>query len=225
MSPARSVDGDDLRVSSRQVVDVSVRTLRTRGLPYAAARAAADVVEELEAVDAIGLRALAAALQRPVVEPTVTEAGLDAHGAGSLLVVEAAVDLLCLSSAVDITDVGEPYALLSALGRVTADRGGAWCAQWSVRSSAADGSMSGGCAVGADGTAWRWGGVPTDPRPAAPTLAVRIRTGVPAEHAVRVPNAASALVAARESGLVVGRACWEPLATAAQAFLVEVPAG
>ncbi len=220
MSPTRSVDVDRVRVSSRQVVDVTVRTLRTRGLPYAAARAAADVVEELEAVDASGLRALAAALQRPVVEPTVTDAGLDAHGAGGLLVVEAGVDLLCLSGAVDIADVGEPYALLSALRRVVDDRGGSWCARWSD----ADGSAPGGCAVSADGSACCWGGTPTPHRPAAATHTVRIHAGHPVEHAVRLPDAASALVAARESGLVVDHDHWGPLAAAAQAFLVDVPA-
>ncbi|CAN5417342.1 hypothetical protein BH24ACT12_BH24ACT12_16200 [soil metagenome] len=224
MSPARSLSGDDVRVSSRQVVDVSVRTLRTHGLPYAAARAAADVVEELEAVDSSGLHALAAALQRPVVEPTVTETGLNAHGAGGLLVVEAAVDLLCLSGAVDIVDVGEPSALLSALRRVVADRGGSWSAQWSAQWSAADGSAPGGCAVRADGSACLWGPAPA-PQQMAPTRTVRIRAEEPVQHAVGVADAANALVVARESGLVVDSACWEPLSAAAQAFLVVVPAG
>ncbi len=217
----------EVRVSTRQLVDVAVRSLRARGLCHAAARAAAEVVEELEAVEGAGVSTLSAALHGPVAPPEVSGGRVVAAGCSAVLAVEVVADLLCTRDAADVEAVAGPEALLAALRVVAARRGAPWRALWS-----APGGGTAGCAVLADGSACRWDGAPADATtagtPADIGVDVRVEAGGPprchpAPLVTHLPDRDEALAAARGDGIGVPTAVWAGLRESARDFLVDDP--
>lgn len=215
MSTAQA-DGHTIAVSTREIVDVAIRSLRAHGAIYAAAQQAGEIVEELHVVDGSGLPVLRAALHRPIVAPTIRDHVVDAHGGSALLIAAELTDLLTTTGKATVVNAGEPYAVLGALRRVVAARGGSWTAHW----TSDNGDLRGGCHISRHGQASRWGGVGTD-CPAPATVEIRTGNAQSPESTVRLPHLAKALSAARESGLTVERQQWEPVACAAQEFLLD----
>lgn len=216
MMSTAPADRRTIAVSTREIVDIAIRSLRAHGAIYAAAQHAGDIVEELHVVDGSGLPLLRAALHRPVVAPTIRDHVVDAHGGSALLIAAELTDLLTTMGKATVLNAGEPYAVLGALRRVSAARGGSWTAQWS--SDNAD--LRGGCHLSRDGQGSRWGGAGTD-HPAPTTVDIRTGSARQPESTLRLPHLAKALSAARETGLTVERRLWEPVARAAQEFLLD----
>ncbi|WP_116043349.1 hypothetical protein [Amycolatopsis palatopharyngis] len=209
-----------IEVSTREIVDVALRSLRAHGASYAAARQAADLVEELQVVDGSGLPALSAALRRPVSTATVQGHTVDARGGSALLVATELGDLLSTSDDATLLNVGEPNAALGVLRRVADTCGGSWTAEW----SSIDRGLRGGCHVDRAGHCCLWGDIGSR-YPALPTVSLRVRRAgatltSEARRAGRLPEVPAALARARQFGLTVQREQWTPLVRAAEKFLL-----
>lgn len=207
-------------VSTRELVDTATRSLRAHGVSYPVARYAADVVEELHAVDGSGAAILLEALRRPITAATVHGRTVHAMGCSALLVAATIEDLLIATGEATVVDVAAPYAVLGALRRVAAARGGGWTANWSHQNS----ELRGGCHLRPDGHADLLGD-PASGDPRLPTVTLHAthdrRRPRPAASSTRLPTVTDALRRARESGIAVARDQWLPLAHAAQDFLVD----
>jgi len=209
-----------IAVSTRELVDTATRALRAHGVSYPIARYAADVVEELHAVDGRGAAILLEALSRPVTAATVHGRTLHAHGGSALLAAATLDDVLIATGEVMVVDIAAPYAVLPALRRVAATRGGEWAAEWSDE----NGDLRGGCHLHPDGRVNVWGD-PVSGDPGLPTVTLHAahdrHRPLPDHSSTRLPAVTEALRRARESGITVARDQWLPLAHAAQEFLVD----
>lgn len=207
-----------VRISTRQVRDVALRTLRARGVHHAAAAAAAGTVARLEIVTGTGLADLRALLTRkgpfrasPI---TIDRAGdiRVSPGSSGLLLAAPLGDLLALGRFPSRSDgIHEPSALWPALVEHSRRTGATIALSWS--------------AVGSGGGCWTTatGGIGFHGTPALPAGPWTCRLGPPPR---RDPSLTAAALAdaglrARRDGLAVDAASWAELSGLARGFLVD----
>lgn len=208
-----------MRISTRQVHDVALRTLRARGVHHAAAAAAAATVERLEIVTGTGLADLRALLARagPVpAGPITLDAGGGVRppsGASGLLLAAPLGDLLALGRYPSrIAPVHEPCALWPALVDHARRTGTPLALRWAAAGTGGGcaTTMSGG--IGFDGAA---------PGPGAWTC--RLGPAPRRDPSVTAPAPAEAVARARSrrDGLAVDARVWAELTGLARGFLVD----
>jgi hypothetical protein len=207
-----------VRISTRQVRDVTLRVLRVRGVHHAAAAAAAITVERLETGTGTGLAALRAMLAREGPIPAcsiATDAGGDVRvppGSSGLLLAAPLGDLLALDrSPSRIDGIHEPFALWPALVEHTRRTGTTIALSWAALGA------GGGCWTTATGGIGFCG---TPPLAAGPWTC-RLGPAPRRDPSITAAALAEASRRARRDGLAVDARCWAELATLARGFLVD----
>ncbi len=225
VAPAQLMD-PVTAISTRQLRDASLRALRARGVPYAAALPAAVGIEWMEAVAGMGLASVVALLERPSaagvwawkLDPTEKpRPALDASG---VLLAAPLTELLAAAPGpLSLGELQEPWMLVPALVDYVALTGRALTVTWTR------GSHSGSCTANKSNTRLM-AAASAGPGPWACRLVLDQLlevSGEPRGEALLLqPGHAARLVsAARRDGLTVDGGQWHCLLEHARGFLVE----